>query len=862
MSLQTGTRLGVYEIAAPIGAGGMGEVYRARDTRLSREVAIKVLPAAVASDADRRLRFEQEARSASALNHPNILTIHDVGSADGTIYIAMELVEGKTLRELLAAGEPVPMKRLLEVATQTAEGLAKAHGAGIVHRDLKPENLMISKDGFVKILDFGLAKLIEPVTQDASVLPTAIAAPTTPGTVMGTAGYMSPEQASGQSVDYRSDQFTLGAILYEMATGKRAFARKTGAETLVAIIREEPEPIAQLAPKSPAPVRWIVDRLLAKDPEERYASTKDLARDLKSVRDHLSETTSSASGALETAEPARAKRRGWFLPAALALLIGAAGAALVIRKLDLFQPPPLQFQRLTFRRGAVGAARFAQDGRTVAYSASWDGGPTEVYSTAPESPESKSLGLPPANLFAASSTGELAIGLGWRRFGGWEGSGTLARVPLAGGAPREVVENVQDADWSPDGKQLAVVNHAGARARLEYPVGTVMAESSGWIDQARISPDGRNIAFYDHPERGENAGRLIILDVAKKRRTEGPFVPGTAGLVWTRDGDVLITGGPSRLLRVSPSGKIRNTRGLGVGFVPEDLSRDGTLLAKHYNWRREMVGLAPAEDRERNLTWLDWSFPNTLSADGTTVLFDEQDRPRGEYLCYVRRTDGSAAVLLGQAKGLDLSPDKRWALTTNTAADELTLIPTAAGSPKKIAKANLTYQLGEFFPDGKTILLWGNEPGRASRLYVQGVDEARPRPITREGFGLSAVGGRAISPDGRAIGVRGIDGRVYIIPTDGSTEPRLLPGAHVDEISWGWTEDGKSIYVAATGSMPLRIELCDVATGERRLWKEIVPPDPAGVLAIGPIYIAADGRSYIYSYRRQLDELFLIKGVQ
>ena len=266
MTLAAGSRLGPYEILAPLGAGGMGEVYRARDSKLGREVAIKVLPSEMASDADRRARFEQEARSASALNHPNILTIYDIGEADGTTYIAMELVEGKTLRELLASGEPLPTKKLLDLAVQIAEGLAKAHGAGIVHRDLKPENVMVSRDGFAKILDFGLAKLTEPASQGQSIMPTAIAAPTQPGTVMGTAGYMSPEQASGQPVDYRSDQFTLGAILYEMATGQRAFQRKTGAETLVAIIREEPEPIGQLAPKAPAPVRWIVERCSPRTP--------------------------------------------------------------------------------------------------------------------------------------------------------------------------------------------------------------------------------------------------------------------------------------------------------------------------------------------------------------------------------------------------------------------------------------------------------------------------------------------------------------------------------------------------------------------------------------------------------------------
>src|SRR6266511_2950374 len=326
VTLSAGTRLGSYEVLAPLGAGGMGEVYRARDARLSREVALKVLPEEVSADRDRLARVEEEARAASALNHPNIVTIYDIGQSDSVSYIAMELVDGKTLRELTVAG-PLPFRRIVSIAAQAAEGLAKAHAAGIVHRDLKPENLMVTKDGYVKILDFGLAKLTETIPQDASGLPTAIAAATQPGTVMGTAGYMSPEQASGQPVDFRSDQFTLGAILYEMATGKRAFQRKTGAETLVAIIREEPEPLSQLAPKAPAPVRWIVERLLAKDPEERYASTKDLARDLKSVRDHLSET--SASGGLEAAEPVRPRRRGWVLPAAVALAAGVAAGFLL-----------------------------------------------------------------------------------------------------------------------------------------------------------------------------------------------------------------------------------------------------------------------------------------------------------------------------------------------------------------------------------------------------------------------------------------------------------------------------------------------------------------------------------------------------
>ena len=262
MTLAAGTRLGPYSILAPLGAGGMGEVYRARDERLKREVAVKVLPAELAADADRRARFEREARAASGLSHPNILSVYDIGSSDSTVYMAMELVDGQTLKDLIASG-PVPTKKLLELSVQLADGLAAAHAAGIVHRDLKPQNVMISRHGYVKILDFGLAKLVAAEDSELSGAATAVDA-TRPGMVMGTVGYMSPEQAAGRAVDFRSDQFSFGSILYEMATGKRAFERGTSAETLTAIIREEPPPVAQASPKTPAPVRWLVERCLAK----------------------------------------------------------------------------------------------------------------------------------------------------------------------------------------------------------------------------------------------------------------------------------------------------------------------------------------------------------------------------------------------------------------------------------------------------------------------------------------------------------------------------------------------------------------------------------------------------------------------
>jgi len=843
-----GRSLAQYRIIAPIGAGGMGEVYRATDARLGRDVAIKVLPAATAADPERRQRFEQEARAASALNHPNILTVYDIGEADGTTYIAMELVEGKTLRELVASGEAVPTKRLLDIAVQTAEGLAKAHAAGIVHRDLKPENLMVSKDGYVKILDFGLAKLTETIPQDASVLPTAIAAATEPGTVMGTAGYMSPEQASGQPVDFRSDQFTLGAILYEMATGKRAFQRKTGAETLVAIIREEPESFGQLAPKAPAPVRWIVERLLAKDPEERYASTKDLARDLKSVRDHLSET--SASGGLEAAGPARPRRRGWALPAAVALAAGLAAGFLLHGLTKPKAGSDLELKQLTYARGAIVSARFAPDAQTIVYAAAWEGLPLDVFTTRTDSTESRSLGLAGASVLAISSSGELAISLNRHFLFGFEPVGTLARVPLAGGAPREVLENVEDADWSPDGKSLAVAHQAGNRNRIEYPIGKVLYDAPGWASDIRISPDGNLVAFIDHPLRGDNNGNVKVIDASGKVRLNGPFA--ISGLAWSPRGDEVWSSGRG-IWATSLSGKSRLVWNSPGGFL-RDIARDGRLLYAENSSRREIVGFSAGDKAERNLTWLNWSFPKGISSDGKTVLFEEQNiQPQGIYL---RKLDGSAAVRIGDGGSWGFSPDGRWVLSIRDG--QYTLLPTGAGEPKPLPKSGINCQAAAWFPDGRRILISGNEPGHGSRLFVQDIPDGRPRAITPEGVSSRFHG---VSPDGKSIVATGTDRRIAIYPTEPG-EPRAVPGLVPDDIPLGWTADGVSIFVYRPSAPPLRVERVDVKTGRRTLWKEFRPPDPSGVEQVGPMQIAPDETSYVYSYRRALDELYLATGLR
>jgi dipeptidyl aminopeptidase/acylaminoacyl peptidase len=848
MTLPAGTRLGSYEILASLGAGGMGEVYRARDNRLGREVAIKVLPADRAADPDRRQRFEQEARSASALNHPNILTIHEVGSEGEMTFIAMELVEGRTVRELVAAG-PVPTKKLLDVAAQTAEGLAKAHSAGIVHRDLKPENLMVSRDGFVKILDFGLAKLAEPDARDASTIQTAAGSPTEPGTVLGTAGYMSPEQAAGRPVDFHSDQFALGSILYEMATGERAFQRKTGAETLVAIMREEPAPIAASSPAAPAPLRWIVERCLMKDPEDRYASTKDLARDLASVRDHLSETSVSAvSGGIA---PAKVPRRGWVVPAAAALA-GLVAGFLSRGGLTGGKPaPPPTFQQITYQRGMIFSARFAPDGQTIAYAAAWDGRPLEIYSARLDSPESRPLGLPSADVLSISKTGEMAISLGRHFLAGYESTGTLARVSLGGGAPRPVLENVQDADWAPDGQSLAVAHHVGNLQRLEYPIGRAIYASSGWVSAVRVSPDGRFVAFIDHPTRGDNDGRLKIVDAEGKVRVEGPVA--NLGVAWSPRGDEVWSSLP--LAVTTLSGKIRRSYDSPGVTILHDVSKDGRVLMSLVAARREIVGVPRAGAEERNLTWLNWSFPTDITSDGRAVLFDEQNTiPPAVYL---RPLDGSGpAVKLGDGFSFGISPDGRYALNApKPAATQLMLLPTGPGQSKPLAQSNVVTQAAAFFPDGRRILVAGNEPGRGIRLYVQDLPDGKPRAITPESVSTARTIS-PVSPDGKLVAAFGPDGKLALYPTEPG-EPRVVPGVAAEDVPLRWAADGRSIYLFRPSAPPGKIEILDVATGRRTPWKEFRPPDPAGILQVGPVVIAPDGSSFVYSYRRLLDELYV-----
>jgi len=859
MTLAAGTKLGPYEILTPLGAGGMGEVYRARDTRLGREIAVKVLPDELAADRERLMRFEQEARAASALNHPNILTVYDVGSESGRSFIAMELVEGRSLREILEDG-PMPVRKGLDLAAQIADGLAKAHSAGIVHRDLKPENVMVSRDGFAKILDFGLAKLSRTSSEDVSSLPTA-APSTTPGMVMGTIGYMSPEQAAGRAVDYRSDQFSFGAIGYEMATGKKPFARGTSAETLTAIIREEPEPAGELNPKVPVPVRWIIDRCLAKDPEDRYASTKDLARDLESVREHLSEASVSGLTAA-VSPPARRRRAAVLAFASVAVLAGIAAAYLAGRAGG--RAPEPAFQRLTFQRGTILAARFAPDGQTVVYSAAWDGHRPRVFSLRPGTPETTPLSLPDADLLAISPSGELAITL--RPVAspvGFAITGTLARVPLAGGAPKEILNDVTYADWAPPGGELAVVHRVAGNDRLEYPIGKVLDRTAGWFQDPRFSPDGRTIAYLDHPSVGDYGG-VAIVDLSGRKKTLATGYATIQGLAWSPKGDAIWftatkEGIERELYSVTLSGSLRLVRTMqGTPALLDVNAKSGALVSED-DYRAGALFFGAGNAPPSDLSWFDWQNVHALSPDGKTILFDETGEgggPGGSV--FVRQTDGSPAVRLGSGTSLALSSDGRSALIRSLHQPTYTtLVPIGPGQPVKLPPDGLDVYSGVFSPDDVHFVVEGNAPGRGTRLYLGDVKGGPLRPISEEGLSPSFV---CLSPDAKRVAAVGGDGRIGLYPVSGGPPSEIASSGRPDSPA-GFSADGAVLYVSKQG-MPCEIDRIELATGRREKVRDLGVADSGGILYMGPAHVTPDGRTVVAGYERILSTLYRIQGLR
>jgi len=827
--LTAGSRIGHYEVIASLGAGGMGEVYRVHDTRIKRDAALKILPAALAGDADRTRRFEQEAMAAGMLNHPNVLVVFDVGVHDGTPYIVSELLEGATLREHLE--KRLSLKKTAEIVLQIANGLTAAHEKGIVHRDLKPENIFILHDGRVKLLDFGLVKLLQPEFDEEVTRRHG----TSPGMVLGTAGYMSPEQVRGDPIDHRSDIFSLGVILQEMITGTQPFRRESSVETMNAILHDDPPP---LAADTPAGLVRILQHALEKKPSNRFQTAKDFAFAIEGLSDSGSHAAVSSRKKATTHKKAEAA------------------------------PQMPSFRRMTFRRGFIMSARFAPDG-SVVYGAAWEDNPLEILSSYQTGPEARPLGLRDADVLSVSANGELAISLGRRFIGvGYATTGTLARVPLAGGAPRRVCQDVQEAEWTRDGKNFLIIRRSEGHYRIESPVGHVIYKTALWITFARFSPKEDLIAFIEHPMWGDDAGTVVIIDRSGQPVARGrePF-NSTSGLAWTPNGDEVWFSGEATgkgrgrdILSLGVTGKERVVLAVPGRLTLHDIGADGRALLAIENGRREQVVGRVGETLERNLSWFDWSRLTGVSRDGSFISFEEQaSGVQGVNTVFIRPTDGAPAVRIveGRARGNPISADGEWLVVAVGTPPHLEMVATGVGEPRVIPCDLSEYFAWQFFPGANRLMILGNYAGAAKQIFevdIQG--DGKPRPLTQD---LPLSGAFALSHDGKTIAAAS-EPRIMLIPASGG-EARPAPGCNPGDIPLDWTVDDSALFVSERGQSALKIFRVDVASGERREWVTIRPDDPAGILDIMPVHITPDGQTYAYGYRRQLSDLYIVTGL-
>jgi hypothetical protein len=869
MSLTPGAKLGPYEILSPLGAGGMGEVYRARDSRLKRDVAVKVLPQALSLDADRLHRFEQEALATAALNHPNILAVFDIGTHDGAPYVVSELLEGETLRDRLRSG-PVPVRKALDYALQIAHGLAAAHEKGIIHRDLKPENLFITKDGRVKILDFGLAKLTQSDPTENTSLPTRTHV-TEAGTVMGTAGYMSPEQIRGTGLDARSDIFSFGSILYEMLSGRHAFRGDTPADTMSAILKEDPPDLSETNRNVSPALERIVHHCLEKNPEARFHSASDIAFDLE----HLSGVSSTTARAQITATSQ--PRTKQLLAAALGLLLIALAffAGHYTNRGRTAAVPDIH--QLTFRRGRVFSARFAPDGQTVVYTAAWGDGPREIFTTTEQGPESRSLDIADAEVLAVSSKGEIAIKQHPRHAGAsFSRPGTLATVPVNGGSPRALLDNVEAADFSPDGSQMAVIQVNDGQYSVQYPIGKTLFTAPNWISHLRISPSGDEVAFENHPFGGDE-GSVMYIDKSGKAHELSSGWLTVQGLAWLPghgNKEIWFTGtrnGANRALyAVATESKVvdgKNDSERVVTKIPGcltifDIGPQGQVLMIESDERAMAIALLPGDTHERDLSWLDYSITSGLSQDGKWLLSSEVGEGGGEhYSVYLRATDGSPAVRLGDGQAADLSSDGQYALSRvmGSPDNKLYLLPTQ-GAPRELSTGNVNPGLFmQFVPGTHRIVFLGTESGHDARVYLLDPDSnAPPKPLLAEGV----IGPFAITDDAQFAICTNASGEWAFYPlavAGGTPQPihGMLPGERV----FGMGSDDHTLFVGRLGELPQKVYELNAVTGERKPWKEISPPDRAGADSIGGLRVVLDGKAYIYWYFHSLSELYVFRGL-
>ena len=861
MPLSAGTRLGAYEIIAPLGAGGMGEVYRARDARLGREVAIKVLPPAFATDPEAVARFEREMKTLAGLPHPHIVAIYDAGHEGSTTYAVTELIDGETLADIVARG-PVPIRKAIEYGVQIARALAAAHDRGIVHRDLKPGNVIVTHEGHVKVLDFGLARPAPAATTDATTANTA------PGLVMGTVGYMAPEQARGLPVDHRADIFAFGCVIYELIAGRRAFDRASVADTLSAILKEDPPPLSGQVPAVPPALERVVQRCLEKDPAERFQSARDLAFAL----DALSFGTSGPTSGPTILPPARKWKSPVLAAASLAAIVGAFAIG---HSLASSGSAPPTITQLTFDRGVIRSARFAPDAETIVYGARWGGEPSKLFVARADTAESKPLDLPSGDVVAIAKTGDMLLSL-QRQYltSSWTADGTLARARLFGSSARQVLEHVRDADFLP-GDALAVARRVNGQDQLEVPQGNVVFQTPGYISSVRVSPDGTRVAFLEHPLFGDNRGYVALYDGRSARRLT-PEYSGIESLSWSADGQEIWYGGANEestwpIKAIDPD--VTTPRhGRIIWYVPTnlmllDIDRRGRVLLTANEAAEVTAGAVAGQARERTLSSSGWTVPADISPDGRTVLLFVSDRDP-DYSVVIRGMDGSAAVKIGSGRAQELSPDGKWALSiTPSTPYRVLLLPTGAGESRQLDIGDIIPNVGVFVPGGKLrTAIVGARNGSPVATIIDVTTGQRTTidlpELRGRAFNLRRFLRTSSSPDGTLLAVQADDGHVLAWPVGGGSPARTLASLNGNEAFVGWSANAAHIFIATWNGPQGRVESLEVTSGRRTLIREITMNDPAGALTTPELFVSADGQSYVYGSPRMLSTLYLVTGLR
>ena len=513
----------------------------------------------------------------------------------------------------------------------------------------------------------------------------------------------------------------------------------------------------------------------------------------------------------------------------------------------------------------IWTGRFGSDGKSVLYSAAWDGGATELFLGRSDGPDARLFGLKNADVLAVSPSGDIAVSLNARASGAFSRIGTLARVAATGGgAPREILEGVEYADFPPEGKDIAIVRLVSGKYRLEYPIGKVLYETRGWIADPRFSPRGDRIAFIDHPTINDDGGSVAIVDLAGKKTTVTPLSASAVGLAWSPDGsEIWFTaadvGGNRALLAATPSGRVRVLfRGTGALTVA-DVSRDGRVLLTHSLNRIGLAALAPGDRSERDLSWFDWSLMADLSQDGRTVLFSESGEGGGPgYSAFLRATDGSPAVRLGEGSGQSLSPDGKRALCIvhPTTDQQVAIYPTGPGEAKVFSFPNLRARRAEWLPDGRHFLMAALETGHGGRVYLVDSEGGDPKPVTPEG-----EGGAFRSLDGKHFLGRDKDRQYVLFSVEGG-EPVAVHGIDPGDAIVGPSDRAGVVYVRRGADLPARVVLVDIANGHEEPWKDLVPTDTTGIVGVYGIRVTPDGRGYALSYARVLSDLYVVDGVR